>query len=49
MKNERRGGNTQKNAPNPDPVAKSLKGGSKRGGDSGKSRSSKVWGAAKKV
>jgi hypothetical protein len=50
MKNERRGGNSQKTAPNPNPqVNKAGKGGMSDGSGLGRSRSSKVWGAAKKV
>jgi hypothetical protein len=49
MKNERRGGNEQKEAPDRDREMKGTKGGNGKSGDRGKSRSSKVWGAAKKV
>jgi hypothetical protein len=51
MKNERRGGNSQKTAPDSDRQVKGAKGGGAggRSGNQGRSRDSKVWGAAKKV
>lgn len=50
LKNERRGGNSQKSAPDSKhQVNAAGKGGMSGGSGLGRSRDSKVWGAAKKV